>query len=270
VQAQDLEPPPNGQGVRLRQGVAPARRGSLEDPELRPGRKSQPKRFTGSKRHVATAWDDDRILAWAVTPADHPEDGAAAPLKADIERQGLGPIDELSIDRGDLRSPVVPAVLQSGGPGMCRPWPWPAGEVFSEQAFPLNLRNRPIPGPGGHTAASRLGTTVECPATAWDRCPRRRQCTTAALGRGRTVSMGEDAPFPHRLRQRAATRTGRAQWRRRVEVEPRLAHLGRRQGRRARYKGVRKNLFAVRRTATVLNLEALQRRSEAQELRMAA
>jgi hypothetical protein len=72
------------------------------------------------------------------------------------------------------------------------------------------------------------------------------------------------------LRQRAATRTGRAQWRRRVEVEQRLAHLGRRQGRRARYKGVRKNLFDVRRTATVLNLEALQRRSEAQELRMAA
>jgi len=35
--------------------------------------------------------------------------------------------------------------------------------------------------------------------------------------------------------------------RERVGVEHRLAHLVRRQGRRARYRGVRRNLFALRR-----------------------
>jgi hypothetical protein len=84
------------------------------------------------------------------------------------------------------------------------------------------------------------------------------------------VSIGEDEPFQHRLRQRAATRAGRAQLRQRVEVEHRLAHLGARHGRRARYKGVRKNLFDVRRTAAVLNLQTLQRKTEEQELRRAA
>jgi hypothetical protein len=93
---------------------------------------------------------------------------------------------------------------------------------------------------------------------------------TAALGRGRTVSIGQDEPFHHRLRQRAATRAGRAQLRQRVEVEHRLAHLGARQGPRARYKGGRKNLFDVRRTAAVLNLQTIQRKAEAQEWRMAA
>jgi hypothetical protein len=46
----------------------------------------------------------------------------------------------------------------------------------------------------------------------------------------------------------------------RVAVEHRLAHLGRRQGPRARYRGTRKNLFDLRRTAAIQNLEVLDRR----------
>jgi Transposase DDE domain/Transposase domain (DUF772) len=270
VQAQDLEPRPADQGIRLRAGVAPERRGSIEDPEMRHGRKSKHKRFNGYKRHVATDLDDNLILAGAVTPANHPEDEAAEPLKADIDRQELGPIDELSIDRAYLSSPVVPTIRKAGGTVVCRPWGVTNGEMFSKQAFKLNLRAKTLTCPGGHTEAFRLGTVVEFPAAACDRCPVRAQCTTAAPGRGRTVTIGEDEPFQHRLRQRAATRAGRAQLRQRVAVEHRLAHLGARQGRRARYKGVRKNLFDVRRTAAVLNLETMQRKTEAQEWRMAA
>jgi Transposase DDE domain len=237
---------------------------------MRHGRKSKQQRFNGSKRHLATSLDDDLILAGTVTPANRPEDEAGEPLKADIERQQLGPIDELYIARGYLSSPVVPAVLKAGGVVLCRPWGLANGELFSKGDFHLNLRDRTITCPGGHTVSFRLGTVVEFPAARWDRCPLRAQCTIAALGRGRTVSIGEDEPFQHRLRQRAATRAGRAQLRQRVEVEHHLAHLGARQGRRARYKGVRKNLFDVRRTAAVLNLQTLQRKTEAQELRMAA
>jgi hypothetical protein len=270
IQAQDLELQPNGQGVRLRQGVAPERRCSIEDPEMRHGRKSKHKRFNGYKRHVATSLADDLILACAVTPANHPEDEAAVPLKADIDRQELGPIAELYIDRGYLSSPVVPVVRKAGGTVICRPWGLAQGERFSKQDFHFNLRAKTLTCPGGHSEAFRLGTTVEFPATECDHCPLRAQCTTAALGHGRTVSIGEDEPFQHRLRQRAATRAGRTQLRQRVEVEHRLAHLGARHGRRARYKGVRKNLFDVRRTAAVLNLQTLQRKTEEQELRMAA
>jgi hypothetical protein len=270
VQAQDLEPQPHDQGVRLREGVAPERRCSIEDAAMRHGRKSKHKRFNGYKRHLATELEDDLILACALTPANHPEDEAAEPLKADIERQELGPIAELYIDRGYLSSPVVPAVLRAGGAVICRPWGLAQGEVFSKQDFKLNLREKTITCPGGHAEAFRLGTVVEFPAAECDRCPLRAQCTTAALGRGRTVSIAEDEPFQRHLRQRAATRAGRAQLRQRVEVEHRLAHLGARQGRRARYKGVRKNLFDVRRTAAVLNLQTMQRKTEEQELRMAA
>lgn len=140
-----LEPRPTGQGGRLRQGVAPERRCSIEDPEMRHGRRSKHKRFNGYKRHVATDLDADLILACAVPPANRPEDEAAAPLKADLERQKLGPIDELSIDRGYLSSPVVSAIRKAGGTVLCRPWAVPNGEVFSKQDFKLNLRDKTIP-----------------------------------------------------------------------------------------------------------------------------
>jgi hypothetical protein len=270
VQAQDLEPQPQGQGVRLRQGVAPERRCSLEDAAMRHGRKSKPKRFTGYKRPVATELEEDLILACALTPANQPEEEAAAPLQADIARQELGAIAELYSDRGYLSRPVVAAILQAGGAVFCRPWGVANGELFSKQDFTLNLRAHTLTCPGGHTEPFRLGTVVEFSAAPCDHCPLRALCTTAALGRGRTVSIAADEPFQHRLRQRAATRAGRAQLRQRVEVEHRLAHLGARQGRRARYKGVRKNLFDVRRTAAVLNLQTFQRKSEERELRMAA
>jgi hypothetical protein len=51
VHAQDVEEA--GGRPRLRQGVAPDRRVSIEDGEMRHGRKSKSKRFNGYKEHIA-------------------------------------------------------------------------------------------------------------------------------------------------------------------------------------------------------------------------
>jgi hypothetical protein len=61
------------------------------------------------------------------------------------------------------------------------------------------------------------------------------------------------------LHERQQTVQGRAQLRERVAVEHTLAHVGRWQGRRARYRGLRKNLFDLRRCAVVHNLHVLAR-----------
>ena len=47
--------------------------------------------------------------------------------------------------------------------------------------------------------------------------------------------------------------------RERTAVEHSLAHIAARKGHRARYVGVRKNLFDLRRAAVIQNLEGLQR-----------
>jgi hypothetical protein len=57
----------------------------------------------------------------------------------------------------------------------------------------------------------------------------------------------------------AADPAGRARLRERVKVEHALAHVGRWQGRRARYLGQRKNLFDLRRVAVVHNLHVIAR-----------
>jgi hypothetical protein len=73
------------------------------------------------------------------------------------------------------------------------------------------------------------------------------------------VSIHPDEALLIELRERQLTPEGRAKLRERVAVEHTLAHLGRWQGRRARYRGVRKNLFDLRCCAVVHNLHVLTR-----------
>jgi hypothetical protein len=56
IREQDLEPDPEGGGVRTRQQVAEERRVSVEDEEMSHGRKSKSKRFNGFKQHMRRTW----------------------------------------------------------------------------------------------------------------------------------------------------------------------------------------------------------------------
>src|ERR1700678_925067 len=84
IREQDLEPDPSGGGSRIRHGVAAERRVSVEDGEMRHGRKSKSKRFNGYKRHIAADLDSHLILACAITPANRPEEEPAPALREDI------------------------------------------------------------------------------------------------------------------------------------------------------------------------------------------
>lgn len=258
--AQDLEPDPNGPKgkQRIRDGVAPDRRISITDPEMRHGRKSKSKRFNGYKRHLAADLDSRLVLACAVTPANRPEEEAAPELEQDILRQGLK-IQELHIDRGYINANTVPLVLARGGQVLCKPWVArnsnPA--LFTKQDFHVDMRRLTITCPAGQTERFTPGTTVEFDSEACGRCRLRDKCTMATAS-GRTVSVAEDERLQHRLRKLVATPTGRQVLRQRVGIEHRLAHVAQRQGRRARYCGARVNLFDLRRCCAIQNLETTQ------------
>ena len=256
---QDLEPDPDGGGMKIREGVAPDRRVSVEDKEMRHGRKSKSKRFNGYKRHIATDLDSDLILAGAITPANRPEEEAAPELRRDIETLGRE-IAELNIDRGYVASPLVDEVLGAGGQVICKPWVARNGKSFAKGAFRINMRDLTITCPAGETERIEFGSVVEFDPEACDRCHLRASCTGAAAGTGRTVTIAENERLQHRLRKLQKTVRGRAKLRERVAVEHKLAHLSRRQGRRARYRGVRKNLFDLRRACAIQNFETIQRK----------
>jgi hypothetical protein len=225
---------------------------------MRHGRKSKSQRFNGYKRHIATDLDSGAIVAGEVTPANRPEEQAMPALRADIVRQGFE-ITELFIDRGYISSPVVDELLGRGTEVVCRPWVSRNGALFSKQQFRFDLRAKTITCPAGQTQPLHFGRTVEFEPDLCAGCKLREKCTDAEMEHGRTVSISENEALQQRLRKLAATPAGRARLRKRVPVEHRLAHLSYRQGRRARYRGARKNTYDLRRAAAIQNLETAQR-----------
>jgi len=259
VRDQDLEQAKEG-GVQIRQGVARDRRISIQDPEMRHGRKSRSKRFDGFKEHIALDLDAGAILACEVTPANRPEEEAAAPIAEDIARQGFT-LDELHIDRAYVNSPVVAAVMSTGGKVFAKPWAQraPKPGLFSKADFHIDLRAKTIRCPAGEVEPFEPGETVHFDPEVCGACPRRAECTQAAAGRGRSVLIAEDEAQQRKFRKLQATAPGRAKLRDRVAVEHALAHIAARKGSHARYVGVRKNEFDLRRASSIQNLEAVHR-----------
>jgi len=258
LRAQDLEPDPKSGGSRIRKGVAPDRRPSIEDAEMRHGRKSKSKLFNGYKRHVAADVDDTLIYAAVAMPGNRPEEEATPALQADMQRQDINP-DELYIDRAYINSQLVQDVLSRKGEVICKPWSARNGSRFSKHDFNINIRDKIITCPDGHTESFNFGSVVEFNPDFCDHCAIREQCTAAELGHGRSVSINENERLQKRLRKLHKTKAGRARLRRRTGIEHRLAHVARRQGKRARYIGTRKNTFDLRRASAIQNLEAIQR-----------
>jgi Transposase DDE domain/Transposase domain (DUF772) len=257
VVAQDVVAGPAGPAV-LRRGVAADRRISVEDGEMRHGRKSRSRLVDGFKRHAPRDLDRGLVRAVGVTAANVPEAAVTDDLAPDLARQGVT-LTELHIDRAYLSSRWV----RERGPELaiyCKAWPVREGPHFPKTAFALDWDRRTIRCPQGHELQFAPGGAVQFPAAACAACPVRARCTTSA--HGRSVSIHPDERLLAELRERQRTSAGRAKLRERVAVEHSLAHLGRWQGDRARYRGRRKNLFDLRRCAVIHNLHVIARLPE--------
>jgi hypothetical protein len=246
----------DGDAPVLARGVARDRRVSVEDAEMRHGRKSRSHRFDGYKRHVLRDLDGGLIRAVAVTAANEPESAAAPALEADLERQGCT-IAELHVDRGYLASGLV-----RGRPPdrsiVGKAWPVRNADRFPKTAFAFDWGAGTLRCPAGREQPFAPGATVRFPAATCAACPLKAACTTSA--HGRSVAVHPDERLLAELRDRQRTPEGRARLRERVAVEHDLAHIDQWQGDRARYRGRRKNLFDLRRTAVVHNLHVIARR----------
>jgi hypothetical protein len=264
LRSQNLEPDPSGGGApRLREGVAKERRISIEDGEMRHGRKSKSKRFNGYKQHIANDLDTGLILAGSITPANRPEGEGTQGLKEDLARYPDRNVpDEVYIDRGYVQSELVEEAKRTGATILCKPWNPRNGELFTKREFKINMRLRVITCPAGETEKFKPGEVVEFNPEKCGTCKSRTRCTDAQNDAGRTVRIAPDEQMQQRFRKLVATPKGRKTLRKRVHVEHRLAHLASKQGPRARYNGVRKNLFDLRRYAAVLNLEVIQRKED--------
>jgi Transposase DDE domain/Transposase domain (DUF772) len=267
VRAQDVDLAAGEAGgvPTLRRGVAKDRRISVEDAQMRHGRKSRSTLVDGYKRHVVRDLDSGLIPAVGLTPANAPEASVTPQLAEDLAAQQFR-LTELHIDRAYLSSALVRDRAEELAV-YCKAWRVHNGPSsaprFAKTAFTLDFEHGELICPNQVVVAFRPGGTVHFPATACAACPLRERCTTSQTGR--SVSIHPDERLLAELRQRQLTPTGRAKLRERTAVEHTLAHVGQWQGRRARYLGIRKNLFDLRRVAVVHNLHVIARQPADQQ-----
>ena len=134
IEAQDVTV--DGLGLpQLKQGVA-RRRISVEDPEMRHGRKSRSQRFNGYKRHVLRDLDIGVIRAVGVTAANAPEATVTDARALDLKAQKVELV-ELHIDRAYLSSEWVKK-RDNSLKIFCKAWPVRNGERFDKTAFILD------------------------------------------------------------------------------------------------------------------------------------
>jgi transposase len=254
VRGQDVDL--SGPAPVLRRGVAKDRRISVEDSEMRHGRKSRSVLFDGYKRHVLRDLDTGLIPAAGLTPANAPEASVTGDITADLDAAGLT-LAELHIDRAYLSSDLV----RDRPPGLaiyCKAWRVRnTGGRFAKDQFTIDFTAGRLTCPAGTVMPFRPGQTIRFPKGTCAGCPLRQRCT--ASSNGRSVSIHPDEELLAELRQRQQAPDGRARLRERTKVEHALAHVGYWQGRRARYRSTRKNLFDLRRVAVVHNLHIIAR-----------
>jgi IS5 family transposase len=222
VEEQDVQISEKGKESLIK-GVTKDRRISVEDGQMCHGRKSRSVRVDGYKRHVLHDLDTGLIRAVGITPANVAEASVTEAISEDLERQEVC-LKELHIDRAYLSSHLV-RERSDELEVYCKAWPVRESKRFSKETC--------------------------------DQRPLKTQCMTSA--KGRSISIHPDEALRIELRQRQQTPEGRTKLRERVAVEHTLAHVGRWQGGRARYHGLRKNLFDLRRCAVVHNLHVLAR-----------
>ena len=225
--------------------------------------KAVPKPSTVFKEHFAVALDSTVTREVVVRPANEPEHEAVELLAEELEKApGLLQLD---IDLGYMASPRIAQWAEQGVYIIARPWPQ-VGPLFTKHDFTLDFAGMQVTCPGGQTVPMVPGKQVQFPAVACDACALRAQCTKAAHGQGRSLGIREDEQFQQKLRAKMKTQRGRASLRKRTAVEHTIAHQLVHQGRRARYKGLRKNQFDGRRHAAVSNLQVAARYEEEHRL----
>jgi len=222
---------------------------------MRHGRKSSSVLINGYKRHVLHDLDTDMIRAVGITAANTSEASVTEAISEDLVFQKIH-LQELHIDRAYLSSELV-RHRNEGLEIYCKAWPVRQGKLFSKQTFHLDWERQIICCPAQQEMPFTPGGVVHFPQEQCDVCPLRDQCTTSP--KGRSVSIHPDEYLLAELREKQLTPVGRAKLRERVAVEHTLAHIGHWQGRRARYQGIRKNLFDLRRCAVIHNLHVLAR-----------
>ncbi|MBE3656056.1 DDE transposase [Vibrio navarrensis] len=252
VLEQNIDPDPDGNGPKVKEGSVPDRQISISDSTMRHGRKSSSRTISGFKQHIAVDLDNKLILATCVRPANEPEHKASEYLKPKVN--AYGEVKQIQIDRGYLAAHWTTELYEAGKEVVAKPWTPPSKKVLTKNAFQIDLVEGCVTCPAGKVAMIKSGKVAQArfKSTECNACPKKADCTTSE--KGRKIKIHEQEAMLQKLQKYVSTSQGRADARERVKVEHSLASICNRKGPRARYRGLRLNEYDLNRTAVITNL----------------
>ena len=226
VIAQDVDQ--SGDTPEIRDGVAKDRTVSVQDPDMRHGRKSSGKTFNGHKGHVAVETSTGIITAVETTTPGTPDGSMVAPLVEQTEQLTRADVD---VALGDSAYSSRTAVEQAEEVevDLVAKLPEPPKGKFGPRDFKVSEDRLTAKCPAGHKSAKQ-GRSLETIRHTWNPtlcavCPLRDRCLAREDSDRRSLSVAPD--FHARLRrgQRAKSDKGRAMLKRRVVAEHAIARL---------------------------------------------
>ena len=273
---QDVEP--SDEGYRIRQGTAPDRVPSVEDPEQRHGRKSRGKTFTGHKGGIAVDPETQLITATEVLPGNAADGESAARL---VEASEANTGSEVEQVIGDTAYGGMETRAALGEREVIAPTVKPhERRAIAKSDFEIDVPGERVRCPQGHATTHWTWVTVtpgpgkpkvrvkrfHFPQGLCRACPRYAECVPGERGGGRTVTLHADEARLQAARALEQTDYFREQYRRRVVVEHRIARLVQLGIRQARFLGRRMTAFQLLMAATVANLTLLAGAQAAQSV----
>ena len=156
--------------------MAAERRISVEDGQMRHGRKSRSQLVDGYKRHIVRDLDSGLIPVVGVTPANVPEASVTESIEDDLDSSRVE-VGEWHIDRAYLASQMVKQRSEEVEI-YCKAWPVRSGPYFAKTAFQLDWERQEI----------RCPNNVVLPFEVGGRCSFQQQavecarCESAARG----------------------------------------------------------------------------------------
>lgn len=264
VLAQDIERKEDGAAII--DGVSPDRMPSVQDPEVRHGRKSKSKRFDGHKADAAVDTDSQLITAVGVLAGNAGD--AEQALERIVETEAAtgcvveATIGDCAYGGGETREAFAEAkrVLIAKVPAEHN-----QGR-FTKGQFQIDLAAGTCTCPAGQITGdlANAGNGARIFHFAGDvcsACPLRGQCVKGAGGR--SVRVHPQEALLKAAREFQASPAFRECRTRRQAAEHRIARLVQLGMRQARYVGTAKTLFQLAMAAAVANLTLLANRTDA-------
>lgn len=249
---------------RIRKGTTADRLISLSDPDMRHGRKSKSKVFSGYKRHIVVDADVQGLICEVeIAAANIREHEAAGPLLKGVEEQGYEVV-ELQIDRGYLPSEEVVKRRRNGMKVVSKPPTPRQSERFTKYDFDVDFETGTVTCPGGVSVPLKLEKALSFPVPKCRECPLREQCLSPKATR-KQLTLHPEERWYREMADELSTSQGRAERRERIPVEHSLARVSSIQGNKARFRGRDKNQFDLERTAVVNNCYVLNAALESRE-----